>query len=139
MAERKMTKEKMRMSRRAIGSLLAALAAASPTIASFEVGSSDTESGAHPDLSTKIVLSNPGQPEVVKDVAMNLPTGVFGNPGAISKCRSADFAVNHCTPGSQVGKVTIVANYEGNPTNTLGTVPVYNMETVSVDEAARMA
>src|SRR4051812_31220660 len=132
MAERKMTKERMRMSRQAIGSLLAALAvaavfagpaAASPTVASFEVGSSDTEAGAHPDLTTKIVLNNPGQPEVVKDVAMNLPTGVFGNPGAISKCRSADFALNRCTPGSQVGKVTIVANYEGNPDNVLGTVP----------------
>ena len=136
------------MSRQAIGSLLAALAvaavfaapaAASPTISSFEVGTSDTEAGAHPDLTTKIVLDDPGQPEVVKDVAMNLPTGIFGNPGAIPKCRSADFAVNRCTPASQVGKVTIVANYEGNPTNTLGTVPVYNMETVSVDEAARMA
>jgi len=148
MAERKMSKERVRMSRQAIGSLLAALAvaavfaapaAASPTISSFEVGTSDTEAGAHPDLTTKIVLDDPGQPEVVKDVAMNLPTGVFGNPGAIPKCRSADFAVNRCTPASQVGKVTIVANYEGNPTNTLGTVPVYNMETVSVDEAARMA
>ena len=136
------------MSRQAIGILLAALAvaalfaapaAASPTIANFEVGSSDTEAGAHPDLTTKIVLDDPGQPEVVKDVAMNLPAGIFGNPGAISKCRSADFAVNRCTPGSQAGKVTIIANYEGNPANVLGTVPVYNMETVSVDEAARMA
>ena len=136
------------MTRQAIGSLfavlalaavLAAPAAASPSIASFAVGTSDTEAGAHPDLTTKIVMNSPGQPEVVKDVAMNLPTGLFGNPGAIFKCRSADFAVNRCTPGSQVGKVTIVANYEGNPTETLGTVPVYNMETVSSDEAARMA
>ena len=84
-------------------------------------------------------LDNPGQPEVRKDIVVEPAEGVFGNPGAIFKCRSADFAVNHCPPDSQAGIVTIIANYEGNPTNLLGTAPVYNMETVSDDETARLA
>jgi len=114
-------------------------AAASPTIADFTVGSSDTEAGAHPDLTTLIEIDDPGNPEVVRDVFIDLPTGVFGNPGAISKCRSSDFAVNQCTPASQAGLVTIRANYDNDPDHLLGTVPVYNMATVSEDEAARLS
>ncbi len=35
--------------------------------------------------------------------------------------------------------ITISANYEGVPNTLLGTVPLYNMETVGEDEAARLA
>jgi hypothetical protein len=123
----------------ALTGLGASSASASPLIEDFTVGSSDTEAGAHPDLTTSIVIEEPGEPEVVQDVAIDLPTGVFGNPGAISKCRSSDFAINACTPASQAGLVTIRANYENDPEFLLGTVPVYNMETVSEDEAARIS
>ena len=132
MAERKMTKETMRMSRRAIGSLFAVLAVAA-VIAALAAGQPDDRQlrsrllehrGRRPSRPDhEVVLDDPGQPEVAKDVTMNLPAGVFGNPGAIFKCRSADFAVNHCTPGSQVGMITIIANYEGDPNNVLGTGP----------------
>ncbi len=50
-----------------------------------------------------------------------------------------DFVLNHCGPGTQVGFVTIYANYEGNPGTVLGTVPVYNMFTIDEEETARMA
>ncbi len=119
--------------------ILAAPAAASPTIEEFEVGSTDTQAGGHPDLSVSLKLADPASPEVAKVVSVNLPTGVFGNPGAIFKCRAADFAVNQCGAGSQAGVVSLISNYEGNPNYVLGTVPVYNMQTVSDDEAARLA
>ena len=83
-------------------------------------------------------VDKPGQPEVVNNVNINMPEGVFGNPGAIFRCRAAIFVVNECQPGAQAGLITIVANYEGNPNFVLGTTPIYNMQVLG-DEAARMA
>jgi hypothetical protein len=112
---------------------------ASVGIAEFDVESTDTQAGGHPDLNAHIALENPGSPKVAKDLIVNLPEGLFGNPGAIIKCRSADFAVNQCAPGSQAGLVSIIANYEGDPDFVVGTAPVYNMRTVGDDESARLA
>src|SRR5262249_25629074 len=84
-------------------------------------------------------IADPGQPEVARNVTVNLPEGVFGNPGAVEKCRAASFVVNECQSGSQVGTITIVANYEGNTNYVLGTAPLYNMQTISEDESARLS
>ena len=124
----------------ALGSgLLAAPASASQEISEFSVGSSSSQAGGHPDLTARVKLAKSGEPEVAKNVTVNLPAGVFGNPGAIFRCRAAVFVVNECQAGAQVGLVTIVANYEGDPNRVLGTAPIYNMETVSENEAARLA
>jgi hypothetical protein len=127
-----------------LGALLAAASIATPAHAgqavdSFVVTTSDSQAGGHPDVNASFELVNPGQPESAKDISIDLPPGIFGNPGAINKCRAADFVVNGCDPGAQAGVVTIVANYEGNPGFLLGTAPLYNMQTVSEDEAARLA
>jgi hypothetical protein len=119
--------------------ILAAPASASQEITEFNTASSNSQSGAHGDFIAKVRLADAGQPEVAKNLTVNVPEGVFGNPGAIFRCRAADFVVNHCAPGSQVGLITIVANYEGVPNTLLGTAPIYNMETVSENEAARLA
>lgn len=118
---------------------IAAPAPASQEITEYEVGSSDTRAGGHPDLIARLRLDKPGQPEVAKNITVNLPEGVFGNPGAVFKCRASVFVVNHCAAGSQVGLISIIANYEENPNFILGTAPLYNMETVSEDESARLA
>ena len=65
--------------------------------------------------------------------------GVFGNPGAISRCRAADFVLNECAPAPRSGWSPSIANYEGDPNFLLGTAPIYNMQTVSEDETARFA
>jgi hypothetical protein len=149
MAEQTMSKETLTMSTRKIAAALAlallslaAMASPAPAqqaITEYEIGSSDQRAGGHPDLIARLRLDKPGQPEVAKNVTVNMPEGVFGNPGAIFKCRASVFVVNECTPGSQVGLISIIANYEGNPNKILGTAPLYNMETVSEDEAARLA
>ena len=118
---------------------LAAPAVASPTIEEFEVGSSETQAGGHPDLAINLKLGSPAEPEVAKNITVNLAPGVFGNPGAILKCRAADFAVNECGAGAQAGIVTLIARHEGDPNYILGTVPVYNMFTVSEEETGRFA
>ena len=119
--------------------LAATPALAQQEISEFTIASSRTQAGGHPDLTARVRLVNPGAPEVAKDVEVNFPSGLFGNPGAIVRCRAADFVVNHCAPGAQAGVITITANYEGNPNRILGTVPVYNMQTVGESETARLA
>jgi hypothetical protein len=118
--------------------ILAAPASASQEITEFNVASTNSQAGAHGDFIAKLRLANAGQPEVAKNITVNVPEGVFGNPGAIFRCRAADFVINACAPGSQVGLITIVANYEGVPNTLLGTAPIYNMQTVSENEAARL-
>ncbi|HEY5976909.1 MAG TPA: hypothetical protein VIT85_03545, partial [Solirubrobacterales bacterium] len=114
-------------------------ASASQNISEFTVGTSNTQAGGHGDFVTRFKLENAGEPEVARDLSLEIPEGIFGNPGAIFKCRKADFVINRCAPGSQVGLVTITANYENTPNTLLGTAPLYNMETVGDDEAARLA
>ena len=118
--------------------LIPAGASASVNVTEFSVGSSDQQAGGHPDLTARFKVDKPGQPEVVNNVDINMPEGVFGNPGAIFRCRAAIFVANGCQPGAQAGVITIIANYEGNPNFVLGTTPIYNMQVLG-DEAARMA
>jgi hypothetical protein len=126
----------------ALAALSAVPAQASETIKNFEVTTSTTQAGDHPDLSTKIELGNHGTltpGEAAEDVAVHLPTGVFGNPNAVKKCTSDDFALEQCPMDSQVGIIVIRANYGGDTENLLGTAPVFDMESRSADETARLA
>ena len=58
------------------------------------------QAGGHPNLKTSFALENPGAPEAAKNVIFNAPTGVFGNPRAITRCVLATFALDdaHRTP-----------------------------------------
>ena len=44
------------------------------------------QAGGHPDLRTAFSLESPGEPEAAHNVIFNAPTGVFGNPRAITQC-----------------------------------------------------
>jgi hypothetical protein len=117
----------------------AAPALAQQSIADYTLESSNTEAGGHSDIRASLELEGAGEPEIAKDIAVDLPAGVFGNPGAILRCTAAKFALNQCDPGMQAGTMTIFANYEGDPDYLLGTAPVYNMQRTSEDESARLA
>ncbi|HXR29649.1 MAG TPA: hypothetical protein VN752_00740 [Solirubrobacterales bacterium] len=107
---------------------LATPAQASQAINDFTVTTSTTQAGGHPDVKMSFTLDSPGAPEAAKDVAVNTPEGLFGNPNAVPKCTSEDFAFKRCPSTSQVGLITIRANHEGNPNALLGTAPIYNRE-----------
>ena len=150
MAESRMVEKgrTMRTAKTAIAAIAAAMALtaglpaasqASGTIKGFSVTTSTTQAGGHPDLLATVEIENPGQPESAKDIAVNLPKGVFGNPSAALKCSSQDFALAECPTDSQVGAITVRANYEGNPNFMLGTAPIYNMASESPDETAHFA
>ncbi len=119
--------------------LAAKPAAAAEQINSFNASVSTDQAGGHPDVSFDFALDNPGEPEAASDVILNLPEGLFGNPNAVRRCTSVDYALQQCPTASQVGIVTIRANYLGNPENLLGTAPLYYVEPQSEEETVRFA
>jgi hypothetical protein len=150
MAESRVRKKEMLMKARftvvavlAVAGLLAAVAAspagASQAITSFESELSTSQAGAHPDIHTKFSLDSPGAPESASEIEFRTPEGIFGNPGAGIKCPPADFALNECPPGTQVGLVTVRALYEGDPNRLMGTGPIYNLAPRTADETGLLA
>jgi hypothetical protein len=115
--------------------MLAAPAQASEEIETFTITSSNSNAGAHPDLSTSFMLANPGEPESAKNVIFNAPEGIFGNPFAITHCSSSDFALDQCPSNSQAGLITVYANYKGNPHYLLGTAPIFDVEPIGTETA----
>ncbi len=114
-------------------SLVLFLVSASPALAlepidSFSSTTSTTAVGGHPDIETTFSLAEPGVSEAARNVIFNTPEGIFGNPRAISRCTSLDFALTQCQSASQVGLITLHANYEGDPHRLLGTAPIYNLD-----------
>ena len=101
----------MKVSWLAVGlaALLSALAAvvmagsalATQPIDSFESTISTTKVGGHPDIVTKFALDSPGAPEVARNITFSTPEGIFGNPLAINRCTSLDFALEQCQSASQ--------------------------------------
>jgi hypothetical protein len=122
-----------------VACVVAAPARASEAIEAFNTNSTNTEAGGHPDLTATFTLAEPGQPEAAESVAVNLPSGVFGNPNAITPCIPADFALMQCSINSQAGTITVRANHEGDPNFLLGTAPVYVVSPRPDKEPARFA
>ncbi|MGA8745831.1 MAG: hypothetical protein WB507_08200 [Solirubrobacterales bacterium] len=118
--------------------LLATPAFASQGIEFFTTALSSNSAGDHPDLTTFFELEKPGAPEAARNIVFDAPTGFFGNPRAAIQCIPAEFALDRCPPGSQVGLVTIRANYETNPDYLLGTAPVFSI-VPQEGETARLA
>ena len=113
-------------------SVALALGAVSPALAqeqitSFETTSSDVRAGGHPDLTTSFTLDEPGVEEAAMNVIFNAPEGVFGNINAVTNCIPSDFALDKCPPNSQIGLITVHANYSGDQNFLLGTAPMYDV------------
>ena len=119
--------------------VLAAPAGAVEPIESFNASLSTDQAGGHPDINFDFALEDPGEPEAAKEVILNAPEGLFGNPNAVPRCTSVDYALQQCQTASQVGIVTIRANYSGNPNNLLGTAPLYYVEPQTAEETVRFA
>jgi hypothetical protein len=101
-------------------------ALASQDIDSFAVTSSDSQAGGHPDLGMTFTLDAPGAPEGARNVTVNTPEGIFGNPKAVTQCTSVEFALDSCPSNAQVGLITVYANHNGDPNRLMGTAPIYN-------------
>ena len=92
-------------------------------------GEPDTQAGSHPfEVSTQIDFATEGGSPTrnVKDIDVELPAGLIGDPSATPHCTmaqlNAPFTSNEgCPENSQVGTTTIFTNGVSN------TFPVYNM------------
>jgi hypothetical protein len=120
-----------------------ALAGAAPAqaqiaIGSFATSTSDSQAGGHPDLTTSFSLAEPGIHEAAREVLFNAPEGVFGNPGAITRCSASDFALQQCPVNSQAGLVALRARHGANPDQLLGTAPLFDLVPTE-GETARFA
>jgi len=115
----------------------AAPASAAIEIEDFKTTSSNSEAGAHPDLQTHFKLGGSGG-EVARNIAFDLPRGMFGNPRVLTQCSAQDFALQQCPPNAQAGLAAIHANYNGDPNHLMGLAPIFTLEP-SHEEAARFA
>jgi len=147
---------------RFIGSLgllfiaLAALAAnaradiADYDIEKVEASLSSSQAGAHPDLRTFIeIKTDPTTPTdgdgdhepfaTTKDVIVDLPPGITGNPKAVATCGLLQFATalqpgGGCPADSQVGIVVLHLYGTDLPIYE----PIYNLEAPGGDKVARL-
>ena len=92
-------------------------------------GSTDLRAGSHPfewTLNFEMNQDAEGTPEgTLRELAVDLPVGMIGNPQAVPLCPGAAFAgvVPHCSGSSQIG----VARVKAQGVSQTVTVPVYNL------------
>jgi hypothetical protein len=110
-------------------------------IASASVELSSTQAGAHPDFTTSFLLTEKeGLPyALTRDVIVELPPGLFGNPEAFPKCTPLQFATDwrdsECPQDAQVGAIDVSVG-GGAKLNFLNS-PIYNMPVPGGDIVAR--
>src|SRR4051812_4987747 len=88
--------------------ILAALAPAGASafsISSFSLTPSTTQAAGHPDTAISLSFSG-GQ---VRDLTLDLPPGMIGNPETKTKCSQAAFQSDNCPASSSVGTVKVIA------------------------------
>jgi hypothetical protein len=104
--------------------LLPAGARAAMGISSVSAAPADPTAGAHSDFNIALAFSDPG--DDLRNLQLDLPAGVIGNPQATPRCSAAALAADACPPTSQVGTTSVRANALGLDIDNPGTV--YNVE-----------
>lgn len=84
----------------------------------------DARAGAHSDFNLSFNVSNPS--DHLKDLTVDLPTGLLGNPMATTQCTEAQLNQDACPAASQVGTTTTQVTALGLPLSVPGTV--YNVQ-----------
>ena len=106
-------------------------------------GSVDTQAGSHPFQFTTTVALNEGQefdgvekhrefgvfgmvqqPALPKDLRIELPSGLIGNPSPFPQCTEGQFKIEQCPTGAQLGVAVVTV---ANPLFNTEAIPVFNM------------
>jgi hypothetical protein len=121
-----------------LAALAPGLASAGSPIYEFHVHPSTTQAGGHPDIETELWVGNRYNQHIPppscdcqdpRDITVEMPPGVIGDPHATPRCSQKDFAVFQCPAETQVGGITIGLNAELPATENFGGVlPIYNLE-----------
>src|SRR3954447_13885223 len=88
----------------AIFAIAAAPAQADITVSNVSAKPADTKAGGHSDFTLSLDLAGS---EKIKDLDVNLPAGLLGNPNAPGKCTEAQFQSDSCPAASKVGTQTV--------------------------------
>jgi hypothetical protein len=118
--------------------------------ASASAAESSSQAGAHPDVSLTFELKTDPASETdptglkepyarTKDLSVELPPGLIGNPNSVPQCTTQQFVTftlggEGCPQDSQIG-VTFLHIYQFNGPLT---EPIFNMEAPSNDTVARL-
>lgn len=107
---------------------------------SASVSLSDTQAGAHADLTTELRLSTNNEGMTygfTRDIVVALPPGLIGNPEAFPKCTALQLGTapdeSECPQDAQVGSTDIELAGSG----TFHSEPIYNMAAPGGDVVAR--
>lgn len=124
--------------------VMASSASAAFSVTDFSVTSTSSVAGAHPDLTTDLTFSNTTidpfhvYPDGnLRDLTLDLPPGLIGNPQALPQCAQVDFLANVCPSSSQVGVAEARLSLNGFPIAL--TVPVFNMKPRNEEETGEIA
>jgi hypothetical protein len=110
-------------------------------IESASTALSSSQAGAHADFTTNLTLSQKDDAPYAhtRDVVVQLPAGIVGNPEAFPKCTTLQLGTapleSECPQDSQVGSTDIVVG--GFISGTFANEPVYNMPAPGGDIVAR--
>lgn len=108
----------------AIAALLPQSAHAALGISSAGAAPANPAAGAYSDFNISLAFSDPS--DDVKNLQIDLPAGVIGNPQATPRCTQAQLGADVCPPASQVGSITVTAGALGLTIPAEGTV--YNVD-----------
>jgi hypothetical protein len=117
-------------------------------IAEFTAKSSTSQAAAHPDFTTNIqfpVVSDKGPPfgiadGNVRDISVELPPGLIGDPSSVPQCPQALFITKQCPIESEVGVAHTLLNLGPYETPFIFfDNPVFNMEPRNSDTVAELA
>jgi hypothetical protein len=109
----------------ALGALLAPARAHAIGVSSLSLASADPTAGAHSDFTLDVAFANAS--DDLKDVTVNLPTGLLGNPRAVPQCTEAQLSADGCPADSEVGTTSVMAQAAGLPVDVPSAGTVYNV------------
>ncbi|HEV7752283.1 MAG TPA: hypothetical protein VGO71_12125 [Baekduia sp.] len=95
----------------------------------------DPRAGAHSDFNLSFSVTNPG--DNLRDLTVDLPTGVLGNPMATVRCAESDLNRDACPAESAVGTNTTTITAAGIPAPVPVSGTVYNV-VPPADQPARL-
>jgi hypothetical protein len=94
-------------------------------VADVSLTAKDTRAGAHSDVTLNVQFSN--AKDDVKDVRVDLPPGLLGDPRAVPQCTEDQLQADVCPANTEVGTTTVTALASILPIPIPSTGTVYNV------------
>jgi hypothetical protein len=125
----------------------AAPASAEFSITNFNVESTSSLAGAHPDVTTDVVFGTETSKSKwtldgnVRELFIETPPGMVGDPSATAKCTQLQYATGTCPATAEVGTALLTLTDErlGGRSFSVPVLPVYNMVPRTPEETAELA